>query len=317
MILRFKNTRLIAGIFILSLCGCAAAPQTHSLLQSGLNQLPPQVELADVPFFAQEAFQCGPASLASALNAAGFTATPESLKPMLYLPGRNGSLQVEMLAAARRHDALAYTLAPKLYDVLLEVSSGTPVVVLQNLALSWHPKWHYAIVIGYDIKRGEIILRSGLDHRQVLPMRTFEYTWARSSYWAMVVLPLGKMPVTAKATEFLSAVSVLEKSSDPASTIDAYRAALIRWPGNLIAQIGLGNNAYRMGDLIHAEAVFRQATKDHPESAAAANNLAQTLADQGRYAEALKMAHQAVSLGGELQQTAQETLSAIEQKISK
>jgi tetratricopeptide (TPR) repeat protein len=317
MILRFKNARLIAGIFILSLCGCAATPQAHSLLQSGFNQLPPQVELADVPFFAQEAFQCGPASLASALNAAGFAATPESLKPMLYLPGRRGSLQVEMLAAARRHNALGYTLSPKLQDVLLEIASGTPVVVLQNLAFNWYPKWHYAVVIGYDIHRGEIILRSGLEHRQALPMRTFEHTWARSGYWAMVVLPLGKMPVTAKATEFLSAVSVLEKTSDPASAFSAYRAALIRWPGNLIAQIGLGNNAYRMGDLAQAEAAFRQAAQDHPESAAAANNLAQTLADQGRFPEALEMAQKAVGLGGELLQTARETLAAIESKISK
>jgi tetratricopeptide (TPR) repeat protein len=279
--------------------------------------LPRHAELTEVPFFAQEAFQCGPASLSMSLNAAGIAVTPETLKPELYLPDRHGSLQVEMLAATRRHGATAYQLAPELNDMLREIAAGTPVVVLQNLAFGWYPVWHYAVAIGYDLDHAEIILRSGPEQRQILPMKTFEYTWARSGYWAMVALPPGKIPETAEETSFIAAVSAFEKISDPERAQSTYIAALNRWPGNLAAQIGVGNTAYRLHDLAQAETAFRQAAHDHPDSVAAFNNLAQTLADQTRYEEALEAAHRAVSLGGPLAQVAQETLADIERKMKR
>lgn len=250
------------------------------------------------------------------LNAAGFTVTPEILKPELYLPDRHGSLQVEMQAAGRRHGATTYQLAPELNSMLREIAAGTPVVVLQNLAFGWYPVWHYAVAIGYDLDRAEIILRSGPEQRQILPMSTFEYTWARSDYWAMVAMPPGKIPETAEESSFVAAVSAVEKIIDPERALSTYIAALKRWPGNLTAQIGVGNSAYRLHDLTQAERAFRQAAQDHPDSVAAFNNLAQTLADQTRYEEALQAARRAVSLGGPLLQTAQETLADIERRMN-
>lgn len=311
------NARLLVGVFLLCLGACASPPQMRTLLGSPPVALPKHVELTEIPFFEQEAYQCGPASLAMSLNAAGISATPEMLKPELYVPDQHGSLQVEMLAATRRHGAIAYQLAPSLSDMLREIAAGTPVVVLQNLAFSWYPVWHYAVVIGYDLDRAEIILRSGLEPRQILPMRTFEYTWARSGYWAMATLPPNKIPETADETSFIAAVSALEKMSDTGKALIAYRAALNRWPKNLTAQIGLGNVAYRLHDLDQAEQAFRSATIDHPDSAAAFNNLAQILTEQARYEEALEAANQAVSLGGALAPIAKETLGEIENRMKK
>ena len=312
-----RNARFLVGVLLLCLGACATPPQTLLVLGAPPSSLPRHAELTDVPYFAQDAYQCGPASLAMTLSAAGIAVTPETLKPELYLPERHGSLQIEMLAAARRQGAVAYQLAPELSDMLREIAAGTPVIVLQNLALSWYPVWHYAVAIGYDLDGAEVILRSGPEQRQILPMSTFEYTWARGGYWAMVALPPGRIPVTAEATSFIAAVSAFEKSADPERVLSAYVAALNRWPKNLSAQIGVGNIAYRMHDLTRAETAFRQAAQDHPDSVAALNNLAQTLADQARYAEALEAAHQAVSIGGPLAQTAQRTLADIERKMPK
>jgi tetratricopeptide (TPR) repeat protein len=133
----------------------------------------------------------------------------------------------------------------------------------------------------------------------------------------MVALPPGKIPETADETSFISAVSALEKISDPERAQSSYIAALNRWPGNLAAQIGAGNTAYRLHDLAQAETAFRQAAHDHPDSVAAFNNLAQTLADQTRYEEALEAAHRAVSLGGSLAPVAQETLADIERRMKR
>lgn len=312
-----RNARFLVGVFLLCLGACASPPQMRTLLGSPPVALPKHVELTEVPFFAQEAFQCGPASLAMSLNAAGISATPEMLKPELYVPDQHGSLQIEMLSATRRHGAIAYQLAPSLSDMLREIAAGTPVVVLQNLAFGWYPVWHYAVVIGYDLDREEIILRSGLERRQILPMRTFEYTWARSGYWAMVTMPPGRIPETAEEKSYIFAISALEKISDAENAQIAYKSVLNRWPKNLTAQIGLGNIAYRSHDLAQAEQAFRSATTDHPDSVAAFNNLAQVLSDQSRYEEALETAHQAVSLGGALAPIAQETLVEIERRMKK
>lgn len=310
--------RLVAGVFFLAWLGGCATPQTQTLLKSqNARQLPQRVELTKVPFHAQETHQCGPASLAMALNAGGVQVTPLALSNEVYLPGREGSLQVEMLAATRRHGMLAYELAPRLDDLLAETAGGMPVLVLQNLALGWYPVWHYAVVVGYDLKREEIILRSGLEKRQVLPFATFERTWARADHWAMVAVPPGRLPRTATEPPYAAAAVALEKSGQPKAAEAAYDAALRRWPANLAARIGLGNLAYAAGDLKRAERNYLQATLDHPKSAIAFNNLAQTLADQRRYVEALAAANQAVSLGGPDLAAARETQEQIQRKMSR
>jgi tetratricopeptide (TPR) repeat protein len=315
--MRIPNARSLVGVFLLCLGACTTPPQTRLMLESPPPTLPRHAELSNVPFFAQEAYQCGPASLAMSLNAVGSAVTPEALKPELYLPDRHGSLQVEMLAAARRNGMISYQLAPELTDVLREIAAGTPVVVLQNLAFSWYPVWHYAVAFGYDLDRSEVILHSGPEQRQVLPLRTFEYTWARSNYWSMVALPPGRIPVTAEPDAYVAAVSAYERVNGSAKALQAYVAALDRWPGNLSVQIGVGNAAYQLHDLARAESAFRQAAQDHPDSVAALNNLAQTLSDQTRYPEALQAAQRAVSLGGPLLQTAQGTLAEIRRAMIK
>jgi len=310
-----RNARLSVGVFLLLLGGCAIPPQTRLMLASPPETLPRHAELTEVPYFAQDAFQCGPATLAMVLNAAGIAVSPEKLKPELYLPDRHGSLQVEMLAATRRQGAIAYQLAPELSDVLREIAAGTPVVVLQNLAYSWYPVWHYAVAIGYDLDDAEMILRSGPEQRQIMPMRTFEYTWSRSGYWAMVALPPGKIPVTADADAYIAAASALEKTVDPEQMEITYSSALSRWPENLSAQIAIGNIAYHEHDLARAETAYRRAVHDHPDSVAALNNLAQTLSDQNRYKEAMEVANEAVGLGGPLALVARKTLADIERKL--
>lgn len=92
---------------LLVLAGCISLPQTEALRASGYAGLPARVELVDVPYYAQEDLMCGPTSLAMALNAVGVDAKVASLTEQVYLPGREGSLQIEMLAATRRNGALA------------------------------------------------------------------------------------------------------------------------------------------------------------------------------------------------------------------
>jgi tetratricopeptide (TPR) repeat protein len=265
-----------------------------------------------VPFHAQDKYQCGPAALAMVLEAGGKPIEPETLRPQVFLPDRRGSLQVEMLAAARRNGFVAVELKPSLSDLLAEIASGNPAVVLQNLALDWVPVWHYAVAIGYDLDARRIVLRSGTERRLEMPLSNFERTWQRSGYWAMLALPPGRFPASVDAASYLAAVTKLEKAAPPeVAQAAAYRRSLERWPDQFTALMGLGNTSYRAGDFDGAERAFRRATLVHPQSAAAHNNLAQTLADLDRYDEALREARVAVGLGGPLADTSLRTLDGI------
>ena len=115
-----KLARACAGFFLaaLALSGCISLPQSEALRAAAPAGLPKRVELAEVPFHTQDDYLCGPASLAMVLNAAGIAASVESLTPLVYLPGRQGSLQAEMLGATRRSSLVAYTLTPELEAIL-------------------------------------------------------------------------------------------------------------------------------------------------------------------------------------------------------
>ena len=304
------------GVFFFAaalVTGCAT--QTPALLQQGSSRLPPSAELAATPFYAQERYQCGPASLAMSLGAAGISVTPEALKPQVYVPQREGSLQAEMLAAARRNGAVAITIAPSLDALLAELAVDHPVLVLQNLGLSWVPIWHYAVAIGYDLQKEEIILRSGTTERLTMPLSTFDRTWERSARWGMVALPPGRLPATASETTVVDALLAFEKvSNDATHARQAYESALRRWPHNLALQLGVGNTAYAAGDRDAAAAAFRQATKEHPDNAPAFINLATVLLELGQLNQAREAAQEALALGGPWREAAAAALRAIEER---
>lgn len=287
-----------AGVLVCALLVGCATPQVMHLQESGLSQtVAPRAALESVPFFAQKEYECGPAALAMALSAAGLAVTPDALVEQVYLPARKGSLQVEMLAATRQRGLVAYRLKPSLQDLLQEVAAGNPVLVFQNLSLPIYPVWHYAVVIAYDLERNTITLHSGETARLEMSLYTFERTWARGNYWAMLALAPGNLPVTADADTYARSVATLE-GQHPQAARGAYMQALKRWPGHASLQFGLGNSAYALHDLLSAATAYKAATEAQPEFADAWNNLAQTRMDLGDRAAAKEAIGRAVALGG-------------------
>lgn len=188
---------------------------------------------------------------------------------------------------------------------------GHPVVVLQNLGLSWNPVWHYAVVIGLDLAKGNVILHSGTTPQKQISFKTFEHTWARSNFWGLLVLPPSQLPASAKEKDYLMAVSNLERLGRWDIAAQGYQTALDQWPDSLPATVGLGVCLYRTGDLESAEAVFREATLKFPDEGILFNNLAQVLMDQGRKTEALDAVMSAIERGGPLKTLFERTLEEI------
>jgi hypothetical protein len=286
-------------LLALSLTGCAQfVPQTIALRGQWPTDVPRATELRNVPFFAQTAYQCGPAALATTMNAAGARVLPDDLVAQVYLPARRGSLQVEMLAAPRRHDLVSWQIPPDYRALLREVAAGHPVLVLQDLGIWPLTQWHYAVVVGFDYAAGDVILRSGENQRLIMPFTVFELTWRRNGYWAMEVTPTGVNPASAARETYLPALLAFDRSATPAGANNAWRAFLARWPGHALASLAWSNRLYAQRDLAGAESILRAASQAHPTATDILNNLAQVLAEQGRNVEALVVIDRAATLPG-------------------
>ncbi|HXV25589.1 MAG TPA: PA2778 family cysteine peptidase, partial [Alphaproteobacteria bacterium] len=240
---------------------------------------------------------CGPAALAMVLAWSGSSVTQDEIGAQVYTPGREGTLQTDILAGARRNGRLAVEVND-LRSLLTELTAGHPVLVFQNLGLSDLPQWHYAVAIGYELEPGNLTLHSGLEERRVLSFEVFERTWARSDHWALVVLPPDRLPATAGLDAVLTAAVAIERVGRPADAAIAYATIAGKWPQSYAAWMGLGNSRYALAEFAAAERAFRSAIQAQPEAPQAWNNLAYTLAEQGRRGEAIAAAERAVALGG-------------------
>lgn len=267
---------------ILSINGCASYSQSRAILQTPPSGLSSIASLNNVPFVAQEKYFCGPSAMSMMLQTQGVNLPLESLIGMIYVPESQGSFQVELIAAARRVDLVPYVLAPRMASILQEIDSGNPVLVLQNLGLPSNPVWHYAVVVGYDLKSKTVTLHSGLEARKEIAIGTFERTWANySESWALVMLPPNKLPATATPLGFQKAIEDLVSIGKSSLAFSAYKSALLKWPETTHLHTGLGNLYYQSGDFRMASENYSNAISADPNAANAWNNLAYALAKQG------------------------------------
>jgi tetratricopeptide (TPR) repeat protein len=239
--------------------------------------LPVSVELDSTPFFPQQDYQCGPAALATVLVASGVRVSPDDLVAEVYLPGRKGSLQAELIAATRSRGRLPYLLPPSLDDLLAQLAAGHPVLVLQKTGAGPWPGWHYAVVIGYDASRDRLLLRSGTEQRLEMSASHFRATWDRADRWAMTALVPGQLPARADLGRYMESAAGLEAVGRLDDAERADQAAAQRWPDESLPRLALANIALARGDQAAAERELRAALRLDPDDVAARNNLAEVL----------------------------------------
>lgn len=310
----FARRPLYAAVVAVCLLGQAAC---SSLVHVPLSprHAPDSAEtvlLENVPFVAQEDYQCGPAALEMVLAYIDRSPGHANLVDWVYSPARQGSLQPFMVGGVRRAGGVAYEIrgVPAL---LTEVAAGHPVVVLQNLGLNWLPRWHYAVVIGYDLKRSKLVMHSGTTEHISVDWSRFVSTWKRGGEWGLLALPHGILPRTVTPEQAFLAVAATEPTGvEAAHLILSYQAILSRWPTHLAAGLALANVYYQSGQISQAGEILRQVVEHYPESAAAHNNLAALYLEEGQLKEARHHALIAVALGGEYLSFARQTLADIE-----
>jgi tetratricopeptide (TPR) repeat protein len=280
-------------LLCLLLQACSGLP-----LKEYAETLGPRRQL-DVPFIAQQQYYCGPAALAEVAQYRGIDADQNDLAKQLFIPGKKGSLAVEMQAASRKLGLLPYPLAKNFHALLQELDAGNPVLVFQNLTFSWWPQWHYALAVGYDLAREELILHSGDRPYYRLPFSTFMATWSRTNNWARVMVDSSHLPVTAEPLVTIRSAYAFEQTGHPELAAGFYALAAERWPDSLPVLTAQANLALAQGESQRAIQVFERLLALAKDDPALWNNYAYALLAGGCKAQALTAISRAEALAPE------------------
>jgi len=263
----------LSFLAMLALSGCATqALQTEAFYREP-HHLPSRQEIEAVPFTDQEVGYCGPATLSMVLQYWGDPITQQALASQVYTPGMKGSLQTDLISAARRQGFLAVPITG-IKSMLTEIAHGHPVIIFENVGLEWIPQWHYALIFGYDLERREVVMHSGPWPNHRLGLDDLEKSWMLGNYWGLVVLPADRLATTADEISHVIAASGLESAGQVARAEISYRKIISRWPKSLGAKMGLANLSFQKNQYGESIRFLLTATREHPESAMAWHNLA-------------------------------------------
>ncbi len=138
-----------------------------------------------VPFFPQEAYQCGPASLAGALGFLGLKATPSKIAKDIYSSGARGVLNIDLVLYAQRKGLQSRQYRGGLEDLKRKIDSGTPVIVMTRVWPAFLGKGHFMLVKGYSARY--IIANSGRTESLEIPVDKFMKAWRDEDYWTLLI----------------------------------------------------------------------------------------------------------------------------------
>ncbi len=157
-----------------------------ALLLLALPSPPPARVIRGVPFLPQEKEQCGPAALAIVLGYYGARVSPEDLSREVYRREISGTLNLDLLRAARSHGFAADASAGTVPEIKSWIDRDVPVIVLLGLSPD-QTIFHYAVVYGYDDGGRAFTLHSARTEGARLSYDEFSAQWAAASSWMLTV----------------------------------------------------------------------------------------------------------------------------------
>lgn len=239
------------GLCVLALClgGCTPL-QTRQLRDDAAIASVPKTHRLNVPFVKQTHRHCGPATVSMVMQFYGRNAMQADVVDAVFDQAKLGTFQTDVVAYLRSQGFLPYVLPPHISEVIQAVADGYPVIVMQNLGFNVPTKllsrWHYAVVVGYDLSQQEMILHSGPFESYRLPFKTFERTWARSGYWALAAWPVQReiKAQWLEPSKYLKALIDVDELGALPTPIQAYAHFTASHPNYPRAWFRLGNHQY-------------------------------------------------------------------------
>lgn len=256
---------------------------------------------------------CAASALQILLKANEIDTNLSQLADRTLIPQKAGSLQSEVMAAARQHALLASELPPSIEYMLLELQADNPVVMLIDTGRWYKPNWHYTVLLGYDLNKSSALL-SDLGE---VPLKELENMSAKSGFWAFTATRPPRLPVTVKGEKLISAVERLRSAGFIMEAKRAYMSALAKTPNDTKLIFAL-SNVYMQEELYdQAKALYMQLLRIDADHVPTLNNLAFCYMKLGDTQRARRTINKAQKIGGfeELvKKTAQEIQSASKQE---
>ncbi len=159
------------------LFSCVATPDPT---ESGASHI-----VANVPFYPQREYQCGPASLAGALNYWDVPVSPQDIAAEIYSEAAGGTLDVDMVLFAKRKGLEARQYQGSLEDIKRNVKRGYPIIVLVDQGFWLYQQNHFMVVVGYNEK--EVIVNSGKEPLKPIPLKDFLKSWEKTKRWTLLI----------------------------------------------------------------------------------------------------------------------------------
>jgi ABC-type bacteriocin/lantibiotic exporter with double-glycine peptidase domain len=147
----------------------------------------PATVVEGVPFYAQEAHQCGPASLAGVLNYWGVGVTPEDIAGEIYSGSAKGTLNIDLALYARARGLEARYFSASIGDIRRSIDSGYPLIVLVDYGLWLYRQDHFMVVVGYS--EDGLIVNSGRSRLKFVPIADFLKSWEKTGSWTLLIKP--------------------------------------------------------------------------------------------------------------------------------
>jgi ABC-type bacteriocin/lantibiotic exporter with double-glycine peptidase domain len=143
--------------------------------------------IESVPFYLQESYQCGPASLAEVLNYWGVHVTPGDIAKEIFSESARGTLNIDMVLYAQSKGFHAIQYTGSMEDLKKNIDSGFPVIVLVDYGFSVYQVNHFMVIVGYN--EYGVIVNSGRNKEKFIPEEKFMKTWERTDYWTLLIKP--------------------------------------------------------------------------------------------------------------------------------
>lgn len=180
MLLMKNKNRLLFRIFLSCLFILTSCRATYQAKDSADTVL-----IEDIPFFAQDDYQCGPASLASVLNYWGVNVSPENIADEIYSKSAKGTLNIDMVFYSQRKGLNTSQYSGNMDDLMKNIKAGLPVIVLVDYGFYIYKSNHFMVVLGFN-KHG-IIVNSGKEREKFIPVEDFIKSWEKTEFWTLLI----------------------------------------------------------------------------------------------------------------------------------
>ena len=184
MRLRNQSLFLLALLTLLSGCASVTLDALKAELRDGHGYL-----IETVPFIPQRDYYCGPASLAMVLRYWGANADQDAIASDLFIESIRGTLNFDLEFYARRQGFEARSFQGSLEEVKAHLRQNHPLIVFQDLGFGPVEVPHFAVLIGYNDARGQVILHSGATEYKMMSYEKFLRTWEQRRRWTLLILP--------------------------------------------------------------------------------------------------------------------------------